>query len=76
MEYYRYTWDVGFLREMWPYVMQTVEYIDSLRQQRLTEEFKTEPKWSFYGLMPESISHERYASQPVHSYWDDFFTLS
>jgi hypothetical protein len=75
MEYYRYTRDVGFLREMWPYVVQTVEYIDSLRQQRLAEEFKTEPKLPFYGLMPESISHEGYASQPVHSYWDDFFTL-
>src|SRR6185295_14549673 len=28
-----------------------------------------------YGLVPESISHEGYSSHPVHSYWDDFFSL-
>jgi hypothetical protein len=26
-------------------------------------------------LLPESISHEGYASNPPHSYWDDFFAL-
>ena len=25
--------------------------------------------------MPESISHEGYSAKPVHSYWDDFWTL-
>jgi hypothetical protein len=25
--------------------------------------------------VPESISHEGYASQPRHSYWDNFFVL-
>jgi len=25
--------------------------------------------------MPESISHEGYSAKPMHSYWDDFFTL-
>jgi hypothetical protein len=30
---------------------------------------------AFYGLMPESISHEGYSAKPMHSYWDDFFTL-
>jgi len=28
-----------------------------------------------YGLMPESISHEGYSAKPMHSYWDDFFTM-
>src|SRR6185295_12763632 len=33
------------------------------------------PVAAFRGLMPESISHEGYSSKPMHSYWDDFFTL-
>ena len=28
-----------------------------------------------YGLLPESVSHEGYLAQPVHSYWDDFWAL-
>lgn len=76
MEYYRYTRDVGFLREMWPYVTRAVDYIDSLRQQRLTEKYRTDPTCLAYcGLVPESISHEGYSSQPRHSYWDNFFVL-
>ena len=76
MEYYRYTRDIGFLREMWPYVVKTVGYIDFLRQQRLTEKYRTDPTCLAYcGLVPESISHEGYASKPQHSYWDNFFIL-
>ena len=30
---------------------------------------------SFFGLLPESISHEGYSAKPVHSYWDDFWAL-
>jgi hypothetical protein len=74
-EYYRFTHDLDFLREMWPQVMRAVEYIDFLRRQRTTEEYKQGDKAAFYGLVPESISHEGYASHPVHSYWDDFFVL-
>ena len=75
MEYYRFVRDIGFLTEMWPSVKKTVEYIDYLRQQRMTEEYQTPENNIFYGLVPESISHEGYASRPVHSYWDDFFIL-
>ncbi len=75
MEYYRHTRDVGLLNQMWPQAVKAVEYIDSLRQQRLSETFKTPEKQPFYGIMPESISHEGYASRPVHAYWDDFWTL-
>jgi hypothetical protein len=75
MEYYRYTRDVGLLTEVWPNVVKAVEYIDTLRQQRMTKAFKTEDKLPFYGLVPESISHEGYSSGPVHSYWDDFWVL-
>ena len=75
MEYYRYTRDVGFLAELWPAVVKAVEYIDFLRRQRLTPTYRTPDLLPFYGLLPESISHEGYAKRPVHSYWDDFFTL-
>jgi hypothetical protein len=76
MEYYRYTRDVGFLREMWPYVVKAVGYIEFLRQQRLTERYRTNPAdTAYWGLVPESISHEGYASHPRHSYWDNFFIL-
>ncbi len=73
MEYYRYTHDVGFLRQMWPAVIKAVGYIDFLRQQRMTLSYLN--KIAYFGLVPESISHEGYASQPSHSYWDDFFAL-
>lgn len=76
MEYYRYTRDVGFLREMWPYVLKAVSYIEALRQQRSSGKYLDDPKYRAYrGLVPESISHEGYASQPQHSYWDNFFIL-
>ena len=29
----------------------------------------------FFGLLPESISHEGYSEKPMHSYWDDAFAL-
>jgi len=74
-EYYRYTHDVGFLSDMWPHVVRAVDYMSSLRRRRTTEEFKAPDKLAFYGLLPESISHEGYAAHPVHSYWDDFFAL-
>jgi hypothetical protein len=74
MEYYRHTRDVGLLNQRWPQAIKAVEYIDSLRQQRLTEHFKTPENQPFYGIMPESISHEGYAP-PVHAYWDNFWTL-
>ena len=74
-EYYRFTHDVGFLADMWPRVVRTVDYVASLRKRRMTDEFRTPDKQALYGLLPESISHEGYAAHPVHSYWDDFFAL-
>ena len=72
---YRYTRDIGFLSEMWPRVVRAIDYIDLLRRQRTTDAFRAPDKVAFYGLLPASISHEGYASRPVHSYWDDFFAL-
>lgn len=74
-EYYRYTRDIGFAYDMWPHVVRAVEYLASLRQQRMTAAFRSLEKEAYYGILPESLSHEGYSSDPVHSYWDDFFAL-
>ncbi len=74
-EYYRHTGDRALLEKMWPHVASAVAYMDSLRHSRMTEQFKVEPYRAFYGLLPQSISHEGYSAKPMHSYWDDIFAL-
>jgi len=74
-EYYRFTRDIGFVNELWPAAQRAVRYIETLRNERLGEAYTRPGKRAFYGLLPESVSHEGYASHPVHSYWDDFFAL-
>ena len=71
----RYTGDRGLAGRMWPHVVSAVSYLDQLRQKRRTAEYETPEKRVFYGLLPESISHEGYSAKPMHSYWDDFFGL-
>lgn len=75
--YYRHTRDRAFLETHWPRVQRVVAYIQSLRAERMTDEYKTDqfPQNACYGLVPESISHEGYSAKPMHSYWDDFFVL-
>lgn len=74
-KYYLFTHDKLALEKNYPYVVKTVEYIDSLRKQRMTSEYAnaTGLTRAKYGLVPESISHEGYSAKPMHSYWDDFF---
>jgi len=74
-EYYRYTRDVGFVSDMWPHVTRAIDYLVGLRRRRMTDDYRAADKQAFFGLLPESISHEGYAAHPVHSYWDDFFAL-
>ena len=73
-EYYRYTGDRDFVARLWPHVHRAVAYIESLRQQRMTDEYRFE-RPAFFGMVPESISHEGYSARPMHSYWDAFFVL-
>jgi hypothetical protein len=49
------------------------EHIESLRRERTGLPFAGT---AMAGLVPESISHEGYAKQAVHSYWDDLFALA
>jgi hypothetical protein len=75
-EYWRYTHDRATVEAVWPHVEKAVAYIDELRGQRRTDEYRQPAKLRYFGLLPESISHEGYSSHPVHSYWDDFFALT
>jgi hypothetical protein len=75
-EYHRMTGDRDFLQRMWPHVERAVEFIDTLRHERMTPEYRTEEKRAYFGMVPQSISHEGYSARPMHSYWDDFFVLT
>ncbi len=76
-EYFNFTHDTVFLRSKNNNVLKAVEYISSLIAERSTNYFKNgnDSLRAYYGLMPESISHEGYSAKPMHSYWDDFFTM-
>ncbi len=76
-EYFNFTHDTTFLRSNNSHVLKAVEYIESLIAQRSTDYYKNgnDSLRAFYGLVPESISHEGYSAKPMHSYWDDFFIM-
>lgn len=71
-EYYRHTQDRALLEQLWPVVQRVVRYIDTLRHERMTGQYRGTPYW---GMVPASISHEGYSAKPMHSYWDTFFIL-
>lgn len=74
-KYYQFTHDKATLEKNYPHVLKAVEYIESIRAERMTPEYRdaTGIKRAEYGLVPESISHEGYSAKPMHSFWDDFF---
>ncbi|HMT74046.1 MAG TPA: discoidin domain-containing protein [Chitinophagaceae bacterium] len=76
-EYFNFTKDTTFLREMNGKVLMAADYIQSLIAQRSTDHYRNgnDSVRAQYGLVPESISHEGYSAKPMHSYWDDFFTM-
>lgn len=76
-EYYRFTKDRKFLEDSFPSVIKALKFLEGLRKERLTDEFKndTGEKRRFYGILPLSVSHEGYAAPGMHSYWDDFWAL-
>src|SRR5690606_9450906 len=75
LQYFNFSKDTSFLRDKFETISKTVDYIEYLTSQRKTAQYKKEDSLAFYGLMPESISHEGYSAKPMHSYCDDFFTL-
>ena len=75
MEYYRFTGDRPFLEAMRPAAEKALACMHNLRAQRLTDEYMQPEKQAYYGLLPESMSHEGYMAHPVHAYWDDFWAI-
>lgn len=74
-EYFRFTGDTALVRRFWPNVAGAVAHIDSLRHLRMTPVYTTADSLAYYGMVPQSISHEGYSAKPMHSYWDAFFAL-
>lgn len=74
-EYLRHTGDHATAAGAWPQVAAAVRYLDELRGQRRTDEYRTPGRLAFFGTLPESISHEGYSAKPMHSYWDSFWAL-
>jgi len=71
-EYYRHTHDRALVERMLPTIRKVVAFIDKLRHERMTPKYENT---AFYGMAPESISHEGYSAKAMHSYWDDLFIL-
>jgi len=76
-QYFNYSKDTLWLKEKYPKVLQVVDYLSELINQRTTEYYKNgnDSLISLYGLLPESISHEGYSDKPRHTYWDDFWAM-
>lgn len=76
MSYYRLTHDWAFLEKHFEKMIRALHFTRSLRLRTLRADYlPTEPgRERFQGILPPSISHEGY-SQPVHSYWDDYWAL-
>ena len=74
-EYVRFTGDTTLARAVWPRVAGAAAYLDTLRAQRRTAEWRTRANAPYFGLLPPSISHEGYSAKPMHAYWDDLFAL-
>ncbi|MEL6796108.1 MAG: hypothetical protein AAFO89_04715 [Planctomycetota bacterium] len=70
--YARTTGDHSLLRTHAGTIDAAVGYLEDLIAERSTAEFEGT---AYFGLVPESISHEGYSAKPMHSYWDCFFVL-
>ncbi len=75
--YFNFTKDTLFLKEMYPNVKRAVDYMNSLIAERSTDHFRfgNDSVRAYYGILTESISHEGYSDKPRHSYWDNFFAM-
>lgn len=76
-QYFNYTKDTTWLKLKFENVKRTVEYMKTLIDQRSTDYYKNsgDSLRAYFGILPESISHEGYSDKPRHSYWDSFFGM-
>lgn len=72
---YDYTRDEEMLKQAYPKVAAALRYAKALRERRKTDEYRNDPeKQAYFGVLPESNSHEGYYPAK-HSYWDDIWLL-
>ena len=66
-EYFDYTKDTTFLREKNYNILKAVGYMEYLIAQRSTDHFRlgNDSIRAYYGIVPESISHEGYSAKPM-----------
>lgn len=76
-QYFNFTKDTLLLRKHNERIIKAVDYLKSLIDERSTDHYKygNDSVRAYYGILPESISHEGYSAKPMHSYWDNFFAL-
>ncbi len=75
-QFFNFTKDTSFLAAKNMHVIKAVEYLRELISQRSTSDYRNiDSLKPFYGILPESISHEGYSAKPMHSFWDDFFAM-
>ncbi|MEW6701150.1 MAG: discoidin domain-containing protein, partial [Bacteroidota bacterium] len=76
-QYFNFTRDTTFLKSKYNNVKRAVNYIEFLIAQRSNDYYKNgnDSTRAYFGIVPESISHEGYSAKPMHSYWDNFWTL-
>lgn len=75
LQYYLFTKDRAFLSDKKQKFVDDIRFIKARRAERKTAEYERVEKREFYGIFPESQSHEGYINPPRHSYWDDFWGL-
>jgi len=74
-QYVAYTGDTKLLAQVYPTVRNALLFARDRRRCRMTDAYRTDPaKQPYFGLLPESNSHEGYFPAR-HSYWDDFWVL-
>jgi hypothetical protein len=72
-EHFRITRDTSTVRRHWPALSRVAAHLDSLRNSRRTDRYRTPDSLLVFGLLPPSISHEGYSAKPAYSYWDDWW---
>lgn len=73
--YVEFTGDTTLLDDAYAAVRRALSYGRALRRERMTEPYRRDPMLAaYYGILPESNSHEGYYPAQ-HSYWDDFWYL-
>ena len=77
LNYFRFSNDTTFLKAKFENVKKAADYIEFLISQRSTDYYENgnDSLRAFYGILPESISHEGYSAKPMHSYWDNFWAM-